>query len=79
LGNLSSELLEAAKKLTPIRHIGIKKTKLILTPANVGSPSPEEATLESPSTEEATLESPSPEEATLESPSPEEATLESES
>jgi small subunit ribosomal protein S3Ae len=77
LGNLSSELLEAAKKLTPIRHIGIKKTKLILTPTNVGSPSPEEATLESPSPEEATLELPSTEEATLESPSPEEATLES--
>jgi len=65
LGNLNNDLLEAAKKLTPLRHIGIKKTKLILTPTNVGSPSTEEAT---PSTEEAT---PSTEEAT---PSTEEAT-----
>ncbi|MGH9975938.1 MAG: 30S ribosomal protein S3ae [Nitrososphaeraceae archaeon] len=55
LGNLSSDLLEAAKKLTPIRHIGIKKTKLILTPTNVGSPSTDEATVGSPSTDEATV------------------------
>jgi small subunit ribosomal protein S3Ae len=69
LGNLSTELLETAKKLTPLRHIGIKKTKLISSPATVESPSP--ATVESPSP--ATVESPSP--ATVESPSP--ATVES--
>ena len=37
LGNLNNDLLEAAKKLTPLRHIGIKKTKLISSPTNVGS------------------------------------------
>lgn len=29
LGNLSSELLKEAKKITPIRHLGIRKTKLL--------------------------------------------------
>jgi small subunit ribosomal protein S3Ae len=75
LGNLNNDLLETAKKLTPLRHIGIKKTKLILTPSNFGSPSTEEATVGSASTEEATAGSASTEEATAGSASTEEATV----
>jgi small subunit ribosomal protein S3Ae len=74
LGNLNNDLLEAVKKLTPLRHIGIKKTKLILTPTKVGSPTTEEATAGSPTTEEATAGSPTTEEATAGSPTTEEAT-----
>ena len=59
LGNLNNDLLEAVKKLTPLRHIGIKKTKLILTPTKVGSLTTEEATAGSLTTEEATAGSPS--------------------
>jgi small subunit ribosomal protein S3Ae len=79
LGNLNNDLLEAAKKLTPLRHIGIKKTKLISTPTNVGSSPTEEATVESSPTEEATVESSPTEEATVESSPTEEATVESSS
>jgi hypothetical protein len=74
LGNLNNDLLEAVKKLTPLRHIGIKKTKLILTPTKVGSLTTEEATAGSPTTEEATAGSPTTEEATAGSPTTEEAT-----
>jgi small subunit ribosomal protein S3Ae len=53
LGNLSTELLETAKRLAPLRHIGIKKTKLISSPAAVESSS--HAVVES--TEQSTVES----------------------
>ncbi|HZD35598.1 MAG TPA: 30S ribosomal protein S3ae [Nitrososphaeraceae archaeon] len=58
LGNLNNDLLEAAKKITPLRHIGIKKTRLISTPTNfVGY---EEAAVTSSSPEEAAVTSSSP-------------------
>jgi ribosomal protein S3AE len=32
MGKLASDVLTEAKKITAIRHLGIKKTKLISTP-----------------------------------------------
>jgi small subunit ribosomal protein S3Ae len=75
LGNLNNDLLEAVKKLTPLRHIGIKKTKLISSPSNVGSPATEEAAVGSPATEEAAVGSPATEEAAVGSPATEEAAV----
>jgi small subunit ribosomal protein S3Ae len=69
LGNLNNDLLEAVKKLTPLRHIGIKKTKLISSPTNVGSSATEESTVGSSATEESTVGSSATEESTVGSPS----------
>jgi small subunit ribosomal protein S3Ae len=77
LGNLNNDLLEVAKKLTPLRHIGIKKTKLMSSPTTVESLTPEEAPAESLTPEEAPAESLTPEEAPAESPTTEEAPAES--
>ncbi len=75
LGNLNNDLLEAAKKLTPLRHIGIKKTKLISSPTNVGSSATEESTVGSSATEESTVGSSATEESTVGSSATEESTV----
>jgi small subunit ribosomal protein S3Ae len=76
LGNLNNDLLEAAKKLTPLRHIGIKKTRLISAPANIGGGGDATVTPSSPD-DEATVTPSSPDdEATVTPSSPDdEATV----
>jgi small subunit ribosomal protein S3Ae len=46
LGNLNADLLETAKGLAPLRHIGIKKTKLISAPTASESPQVNESAIE---------------------------------
>jgi ribosomal protein S3AE len=38
LGKIASDIYNEAKKVAPLRHVGIRKSKLILIPTAVAAP-----------------------------------------
>jgi ribosomal protein S3AE len=43
LGKIASDIYNESKKVAPLRHVGIRKSKLVFAPAPVAKPEPQEA------------------------------------
>jgi ribosomal protein S3AE len=52
LGKIASDIYNQAKEVAPLRHVGIRKSKLVAAPQTVGQPKEAKAEPEAPAEEE---------------------------